>query len=316
MPNLNRRFASAIVFLLVLAAGIVIAKADEKIKSRQTSQGQSMETTTMIKGRRSRTESDGGQIVTIQQCDLRRSLMIMPKSGVYTVTPYDQPLNAASSNRSGTNGPARSGGVITTTVTTKDTGERKQMLGFAARHIITTMVTVSSPGACTQMNTKMETDGWYIDASFALECEMSNNPYVGQNQSPTGCLDRYEMKTLGAAKRGYPVWEKLSMYGNNGEVSFTTTNEVLEISAANLDASLFDAPAGFREVNSLSEAMSPTSASKSAAARNSDHTSTSAPNSRDRSTNSSNGTNGKTQTQNNPSGIPATIIKRGRISPW
>jgi len=47
------------------------------------------------------------------------------------------------------------GGVITTTYTVKDTGERKQMFGYTARHLITTMESVSSPDACDKNNSKM-----------------------------------------------------------------------------------------------------------------------------------------------------------------
>ena len=36
------------------------------------------------------------------------------------------------------------GGKVTTTITTKDTGERKQMFGFTAKHLIITMETVGA----------------------------------------------------------------------------------------------------------------------------------------------------------------------------
>lgn len=307
MPNLNRRFASAIVFLLVLAASVVIARADEKIKSRQTSQGQTTETTTMIKGKRSRTESGNGQIVTITQCDLRRDLMIMPQSGVYKVTKYDQPAAAPAKSSAGVNGPVAppsKGGVITSTVTVKDTGERKQMFGYTARHLITTMVTTSSPDACTPMNSKMEMDGWYIDATFAIECDQARNPYAGANQSTTGCQDKYEMKTVGTAKRGYPVIEKLTMFDPNGGASFTTTNEVLEMSAATLDASLFDVPAGFREVDDFSQTMSKSGGSQSH--QGDDGPSFNVPSSSADPSSTSGGMNTNLQNQANPANAPAT----------
>jgi hypothetical protein len=57
------------------------------------------------------------------------------------------------------------------TYTTKDTGERKQMFGYTARHLIMTMESESSPDACSVTKSKMQFDGWYIDAAFALDCE-------------------------------------------------------------------------------------------------------------------------------------------------
>jgi hypothetical protein len=139
--------------------------------------------------------------------------------------------------------------VVTSTITTRDTGERKQMHGYQARHIITTMVIESSPDACSQTKTKMEIDGWYIDAAFALDCDMGG-AYSNYQPPPTpgGCRDRYQTKTIGTAKKGFAVWEKTTMFGPDGAVSFTSINEVMEFSQTTLDPSLFDVPAGYREV--------------------------------------------------------------------
>jgi hypothetical protein len=142
---------------------------------------------------------------------------------------------------------------VTSTITTRDTGERKQMFGYQARHIITTMVMESSPDACSETKTKMEIDGWYIDAAFALDCDLGS---AYQNYQPParpgGCRDRYVTKQVGTAKKGFPVWEKTTMFGPNGAESFSTINEVVEFSQATLDPSLFDVPAGFREVQDFS----------------------------------------------------------------
>src|SRR5215210_2098729 len=165
------RTAISIACLMTISGA---ANADTKIKSRQTSGGQTYENTSYIKGKRQRSETNNGQMVTVQQCDLRRNIQIMPQAKAYIIQPYDQ---AATSNTAapapGTSQPGavKKGGVVTSTVTTRDTGERKQMLGYTARHIITTMVMDSTPDACTQVKNKMEIDGWYIDAAFALDCD-------------------------------------------------------------------------------------------------------------------------------------------------
>jgi len=235
-----------------------IASADTKVKSRQTNGGQTYENTSYIKGKRQRSETNNGQMVVIQQCDLRRNIQIMPDAKMYMIQPYDDP--AATSTTPGAT-PARpntavtKGGVVTSTVTTKDTGERKQMFGYNARHIITTMEMKSSPDACSTTNTRMEIDGWYIDAAFALDCD-SNRAYTPPQPKATGgCRDRYETKTIGLAKKGFPVWEKMTMFGPNGTQSFSTTNEVVEFSQATLDASLFDVPEGYRQVDDFASAF-------------------------------------------------------------
>ncbi|HLM56341.1 MAG TPA: hypothetical protein VK422_09520, partial [Pyrinomonadaceae bacterium] len=236
------------------------ARADVKIKSKQTTQGQTYENTTYIKGKRQRTEQIGGQMVMIQQCDLRRDLQLMPQMKTYTVRPYETgaaaDAGAGASNASDTRTTTERtrGGLVTMTVTTRDTGERKQMFGHTARRIITTIETKSSPDSCSPVNSKMETDGWYIDAAFALQCDTERAGAYRNYQQRAGCQDRYETKQVGTARRGYPVWEKMTMYGEDGRESFSTVNEVVELSQATLDAALFEAPADYREVKDFSGA--------------------------------------------------------------
>lgn len=240
-------------FLCVVVLSIT-ASADTKVKSRQTSGGQTYENTSYIKGKRQRNENMGGQMITVTQCDLRRNITIMPATRTYMIQSYDEPsttstaANATTTPKSTTQ-PTKKGGVVTSTVTTRDTGERKQMFGYTARHIITTMVMESSPDACSETKMKMETDGWYIDAAFALDCDLgtSYTPPRAPHASG-GCQDRHQMKQIGVAKKGYPVYEKMTMFGPDGRELHSTITEVLEFSQATLDPSLFDVPAGYREV--------------------------------------------------------------------
>src|SRR5262249_36577713 len=152
-----------------------------------------------IKGKRRRSENNGGQMIMLQQCDLRRNIQIMPQAQAYMIQPYDQPAGSTPSTTGqalpSASGITKKGGVVDSTVTTRDTGERKQMFGYTARHIITSMVMTSSPDACSQVNNKMEVDGWYIDAAFALDCDV-NRPYMPPSMTPAniGCRDRFETK--------------------------------------------------------------------------------------------------------------------------
>jgi len=174
------------------------------------------------------------------------------------IQPYDQPSAQTAGSGPGaatqTSRPplqgTTKGGVVTSTVTTRDTGERKQMFGYQARHIVTTIVMDSSPDACSPVKNKMEIDGWYIDAAFALDCDLGATYRPHRPQvSAGGCQDRYETKQVGVAKKGFPVWEKTTMFGPGGVESFSNLNEVIEFSQANLDPMLFDVPAGYREVS-------------------------------------------------------------------
>jgi hypothetical protein len=241
------------LILCVLSLSAV-ALADTKVTSRQTSGGQTYDNTIYIKGKRQRSEMNNGQMISLTQCDLKRNVQLMPAAKTYLIQSFGEsaggtPSTAANSPSAGAQAPMKKGGVVTSTITTRDTGERKQMFGYTARHIITNMVMESSPDACSQNNTKMEIDGWYIDAAFALDCDMSRT-YVPP-QKPVaggGCRDRYESKMVGLAKKGFPVWEKMTMFGPNGVGTFSTINEVIDFSQATLDQSLFEIPGDYREV--------------------------------------------------------------------
>ncbi len=257
MESIIRRAASAIAIMICLAICDTIARADVKIKAKSTQGSTVSEQTTYIKGRRQRVEMGNGMMISVLQCDLERSLQIMPQTKTYIVTPFNQPAQnaepAANQPRAKQDAAVR-GGVITTTITTKDTGERKKFFGYPARHIIMTMTTDSSPEACGKIKSKMEIDAWYIDFTFGLDCDMSN-AYQGYNPATqAGCQDRNEVKQIGPATKGYPVWTKTTMFDESGNPSFSMEQEVIEISQATLDAALFDVPADYREVKSFSGA--------------------------------------------------------------
>lgn len=257
MESLIRRAAVAIAVMICLAVCDSIARADVKIKAKSTQGSTVSEQTTYIKGRRQRTEMANGMMVSVMQCDLQRSLQIMPQTKTYIVTPFNQPTQTADrpSNQPRAKQDATvRGGVITTTITTKDTGERKKIFGYPARHLIMTMTTDSSPDACNKIKSRMEIDAWYIDFNFGLDCDMSN-AYQGYNPATqSGCQDRNEFKQVGLAAKGYPVWTKTTMFDDNGNPTFSMQQEVVDISQATLDAALFDAPADYREVKSFSAA--------------------------------------------------------------
>lgn len=267
MKTYTIRFAILLV-TLVLTQNIF---ADVKIKSRQTAGGQSSENTTYIKGKRMRSERGGSgsssEMVSITQCDLKRSVTVMPQAQTYMINQWQTAANVAPTTTTKTTQTVtEKGGVVTTTYTTKDTGERKQMFGYTAKRLLTTMETVSSPDSCNPGKSRVETDGWYIEAAFALNCDYGGyGGYTGSDNGG-GCQDRYEMKQIGKARTGYPVLETMTMYDENGKATFTTTDEVLEISNATLDAALFDIPAGYREAKNSTELY----ASMSRGAANSD----------------------------------------------
>jgi hypothetical protein len=237
---------------------------DFKITYRTTVSGNSMQSTTMIKGRRERSETtvNAGaytmNTVSITQCDMRRTIQINDRARKYLIAPMDD--GSSNTNTStgapGTGAPATRGGVVTMTVNTVDTGERKEIMGFTARHLKRTTIMESSPDACSQQKMKIETDGWYINLEYGLNCPNNRGSDWASTTSSGGCRDRYVYKTTGSAYAGYPLQETTTMYGADGSATMTMTKEVVEISRQPLDAALFDIPAGYSEAREQREMFS------------------------------------------------------------
>jgi hypothetical protein len=234
------------------------ARNDLKITYRTTTSGQSMESTTMLKGARERSEMKlgyGRDIINITQCDLKRTVQISDSARKYVVTPMDSGDSASDSGTAAStvSEPSTRGGVITYTTNAVDTGERKEMFGFQARHVKTSMVIESSPDACSPLKQRMETDGWYIDFSFGLNCERGSASQWAGPAARGGCRDRIRFNRQGAARTGYALLETTTSYGPDGRVAFTSTREVIELSREPLDAALFDVPAGYVETTNAQE---------------------------------------------------------------
>ncbi|HYP01815.1 MAG TPA: hypothetical protein VER76_16615 [Pyrinomonadaceae bacterium] len=258
MKKLLRTISLALLVVCGVGFGAAgDARADVKIKTRNTSSGQSSEQVTYIKGKRQRTEQSAASVL-ITQCDLRRTLQLGVPTKTYLMTPFDQKLDASAtaaeqSPATNTQQAVRRGGIITSTFTSTDTGERKKMFGYTARHIKTSIVTESSPDACQVSRSRMETDGWYIDAAFALDCDYAAGMSFMRSTEPGGCRDQYRSKQVGVARLGYPVMVTTTLFDDNGQASYTFTQEVLEISNAVLDSALFEAPADYRQVSDYRE---------------------------------------------------------------
>ncbi len=152
-----------------------------------------------------------------------------------------------------TGGPNTRGGVVTMTINTIDTGERKEMFGFTARHLKRTMTSQTSPDACYQNQMRMETDGWYINLEYGLDCGGSERPPQMGRTAAGGCQDRYQFRRTGPSKLGYPVIENTTMYGADGRPMFSSSKEVVELSRQPLEAALFEAPAGYTEARTQEE---------------------------------------------------------------
>src|SRR5688572_8891915 len=255
---------SVFVFTIVCAAvapithGQTSNKAtDVKIRQKMTSSrsDRGAEMVMYIKGPRMRSEIGESTVgmTTIVQCDLKRTLMINDKTKTYMVVPdSNAAAGSVAAGGGGVPGPTSDtqsstvsrGGVVNVTNTVTDTGERKEMFGFTARHIKTSMVRKASPDAC-EKDMKLETDGWYIDFQYAFDCPSQMPKHQGQPVRPQpGCKDEVRTKTVGTAKLGFPLLVTTTIYQPDGRTT-TMTQEVLELSREPLNAALFEVPEGY-----------------------------------------------------------------------
>ena len=121
-------------------------RGDFKITIKQSFGGQEMQSSTMIKGQRERSETsmnmpgmpagmNMGQ-VNITQCDMKRTIQINDRARKYFITPMDTDSGDANASMSSgqAGGTVRRGGVVTMTVNTIDTGERREMFGFTCAY--------------------------------------------------------------------------------------------------------------------------------------------------------------------------------------
>ncbi|HEX8069565.1 MAG TPA: hypothetical protein VF546_06420 [Pyrinomonadaceae bacterium] len=253
---MSRHFSVAALGLLLLSVAPA-ARADLKVKQKSTFGGQSFESTVLIKGARQRSESQAGAgQVSIMQCDLRRTLMLNEQTRRYFVyRDADAAPGATDATAAAhTAAPARRGGTVTYTTNITDTGERRQMFGLTARHLKTKLTVEPSADACDQNPLRLETDGWYTDAEFGLNCPSELSAQMPRPPvAAGGCQDRVVTKQTGTGRLGYPLQVTTTIYGPDGSVTSTSSTEVVELSRAPLAAALFDVPAGYTEVKSTQE---------------------------------------------------------------
>jgi len=252
------KFAATITVLL--ACGLT-ALADIKYEVEYRAGGQTSRSTMYIKGQRQRFEQGGaGRMYFIMQCDQKRNIMVDEQNRTYMVMPLDSkggfpgmaPGQPSSPPQRSTSTTPRRGGVVTITTEIVDTGERKQMFGHTARHIITTVTHEASHDSCSPGKSTVKTDAWVIDYRIEFDCKF-DSPVGPPAQRPAtrtvpDCEDQIKTINKGnPALMGFPILSIITTTDENGR-THTTEMEVKQLSVATLDQSLFEPPAGFTEM--------------------------------------------------------------------
>jgi hypothetical protein len=206
-----------------------------------------------FKGPRERTEisPDGAKLMaastSIMQCDLRTIIHLNPASKTYTLFVDSEPRVPSKTVR--VRPQFADGPIVSVTMDSVDTGERRQVAGYEARHLKSTITIDASKDAST-LPGKIVLDTWYL----GLPAETCHEPiprslapiFMGMFKvGPTGRRDHFEIKYTGAETTGL-ILEERSTQREGGNVILNKT-ELLEVSEQPLDESLFEIPPDYTQ---------------------------------------------------------------------
>jgi hypothetical protein len=249
--------------LLILAAPVGLPKlvvpnfTDLAIKTRHTSSdqepgGQSSEVRALyLKGSRQRTEyavekparADALNSASIWQCDEKRFFFLNQRDIIYNASVIED-RSEQLKKASPVSLPQPSGAEVMVTIDSVDTGERRQFAHYTARHVKAKIKFEPGPGALTPASVE-QTDGWYLDLPGFACAHQPSSGFAFLSASSGHRIDRFQVKWLGKAPRGYAI-EETSMKTDPTNTTVSKV-ELLEISEAPLSPSLFELPAGYRQ---------------------------------------------------------------------
>lgn len=262
-------FVTAIL-IVALFTGHEARAQQYKIRQQNNMMSMKTESAIYVKGMRKRTEPGSmmgmpTQPVTIEQCDLQRTIKINDKKKLYFIEPFSKeteevidedvkPVAPVKNKPVAEKTNPQTGGTIYMWYNITDTGERKKMSGFTARHVWTSQKIKPSPDACTMKDSIIiKTDGWYIDLP-QFNCPVHYRPSKAtmppNEQQKPDCMDKFVTRRSGKGKLGFPLTEtRTIIMGNKGAQAneFSTSLETLEFSTAKLDSMLFEIPPGYTE---------------------------------------------------------------------
>jgi len=275
----------------LLAMGIPLLHASNppglKIVTRHTIEGMPSERTEYFQQDRKRTEhrsATGGEqrwdgsvdvrygprIATIIRCDLGQAFDLNLDTREYQTAPYPpKPLSEEEKKARGWKLSVAYLSDKTTLrieTTTADTGERKEIFGHAARHVITTRIETPLQGSKRSPQHSV-TDGWYIDLDTSISCDQRLPKGKGVHVHAYAALalagenpplERVEFIEKGEPETGFGINRKITYLEPSTRLDVTKgapasalEMQVIELVEGPLDPALFEIPPGFRQVQQI-----------------------------------------------------------------
>jgi hypothetical protein len=163
------------------------------------------------------------------------------KGRYYDPSDGDSDATTSSTSANSQQKPGTTDGLIRVVLESVDTGERKQMFGYTARHIVTTTTLDVGQASCPAHQPSNRSDGWYIDPPYKNKCSDADER---EQSSPnfddiSDCGDKVVIERKGPAL-GFALTEQEehSIGGFPWRSGYTVTG----ISHENLDQGLFAKP--------------------------------------------------------------------------
>ena len=172
--------------------------------------------TTYVKGDLVRVDDDGfgnekpcanpDDGSSVSKCGMWSAIRL--KRGFYEIT-NENSEDTAQSQDAASPGNAKSSGVVRVILESVDTGERKKMLGYLGRHIVTTANIDVSRSSCGVNQTAHKYDGWYIDPPYKNKCSESDDArFRIEFERISECNDKVLIENRGPSL-GYGLKERL-----------------------------------------------------------------------------------------------------------
>lgn len=146
-------------------------------------------------------------------------------------------------------------GVIRVSIESIDTVERKEILGYIARHVKTNEKLDVSQSKCSFDELEYAYDGWYIDPPYeAAESGIDTNPSSIRAYAVGTCNDdvMFEKKGLGV---GFALSQVTTLHARDVEKDWRSSfsSYIAEISRISIDPALFTVPSPrpFSEVETV-----------------------------------------------------------------
>lgn len=263
-------FRPLLCLLFTILAMAQSADVGLKITIRDsTIGGLTTQETQYIQGDRRRNESRtafgsnyGPRLALITRCDKGQNFELNLDDKEYISTPIPKVRSAAEWKALADKSPASTAPrtpTILIEITTVDTGERKNLFGFEARHVITTERHTRLYGA-KDVEQESVKDGWFADVPTSLSCYPSSRGAVtfATARSMNEPVDVPSLKFVGTPEAGFALSTTTTSRipfnapdGSKRETTSTSEREVTELFSGPLDAQLFEVPSGFTKVDRL-----------------------------------------------------------------